>query len=118
MKRAEAEKVMDYLDREVRSLSRLSYQELEQMQFRKDIDSPPELSEYRFAREIKPDEFGGLEVSVFHYFYDQSEVPDYIKEAVGDIEIKIGESQLSNWFNILPNGEIEWPDFEHPEGKD
>ncbi len=118
MKNEVVEKVMDYLGSEVHKLSKLSYPELEEIQIRTDIDPPQGLDDLKFAREIKPDEFGGLEVSVFHYFCDEYEVPDYIKKAVGDVEIKFGESKLSNWFNILPNGEIEWPSFEHPEGED
>jgi len=118
MNRDKLELAFAFQESELSKLSKLAFDTLSQMQSRTGIDSPENLSSYDFAREIKADEFGGLEVSVFHYFTSGTEVPAFIKEAIGSLEMSVGESRMSRWFNIQPNGIINWPKFEHPDGED
>lgn len=107
-----------FQEQELKKYESMTYEELMAIKGRLEIESPEELSQYSFAREIKKDEFGGLEVSVFHYFYPKDETPDWLKEACGGVDISLGESRFSRWFNILKNNKITWPSFEHLDGED
>ena len=112
------EKAIKFQESELAKLSKFSYEELASLPSRSELASPDGLEKFNFACEVKNDEFGGLEVNVFHYFIPEYEVPDDIKKAIGNLDIMVGESKFCRWFNILPSGFIEWPSFEHEDGED
>ena len=108
---------MPYVDREpahefqrsqLQELAKLSYSDLEKYPPRTEIPSPPGLESFNFALEVFPDDSGGLEVSLFHYW-----IPENPGRTIGGFDVTIGEFKSCEWFNISPKGRIVWPDFEH-----
>ena len=118
MKNKAIDKAIEFQDIELKKLSMLSFRELAELPPRYEIISPNGLKEFNFACEIIKDEFGGLEVSVFHYFFPDEESSKIVKSITGRTDITVGESKMCRWFNILPNGNIDWPSYELEEGED
>jgi len=118
MKNKDFDKAIKFQDTELKKLSMFSFQELTEFPTRREIESPKGLEEFNFACEITKDEFGGLEVSVFHYFFPDEEARKIVKQITGNANITVGESKMCRWFNILPNGKIDWPSYELEDGED
>jgi len=117
---ANTDDALKFQENELNKLKGFSYSELDELKGRKEIPSPPNLANFSFAREIKNDEFGGLEVNVFHYFYLTPEQQEEVRRISGSLsdEVSIGESKMCRWFNINRSGDIEWPDMEFQDGED
>ena len=113
------EKARLFQESELRPYAELSYEELLSLKGRQAIESPQGLGSFNFAREIKNDEFGGLEVSVFYYWVpDSSKYPKVIQGIMAEHGVKQVESRSSAWFNISPQGRIEWPEMDQQDGED
>jgi hypothetical protein len=114
------DKAFEFQEQILSGLAELSYYELEALKGRIDIEAPDGLAEFSFAREVTDDEFGGLEVAVFHYYFPNDEELAITKSILGDMakDVTLGECQMRLWFNISADGSIEWPDMEFHEGDD
>ena len=114
----DASRVSAFQERVLKELSSLSFGELTSMQGRVDLEPPDELLDLNFARDIRKDEDGGLEVSVLHYWTSDEATQERVKAMSGVSDVTLGETKICRWFNIAPNGQIDWPSFEHEDGED
>ena len=114
------DKAFKFQEEVLSGLAALSYAELEALKGRIDLEAPDGVSEFSFAREVSEDEFGGLEVAVFHYYFPTEGVLAITRSVLGEMarDVTPGECQMRRWFNISPAGRIEWPDMEFHEGDD
>lgn len=116
--KSDRRKAEKFKERELSKYSEFTYKEVATLKKkgRQKIKSPPGLEHFNFALEVKKNDDGGLELSVFHYDlppYD--EVPDWINEASGIDDITQGESSFRLWFDIYKVDSKNWPSFEHTD---
>lgn len=119
--RSEHEKARKFTETELEKYSDYSYQDVVELGLGKriSIESPPGFEQFNFAMEVRNNDDGGLEVSVFyHDIPPYEEVPSWFKDAIGTEDISHGESSFRVWYEIYKDGRKVWPSFEHPDGED
>jgi hypothetical protein len=92
-------------------LSCLPVSELAKFPKVQDIDAPGPLSGRKFTVERTRREGGGFEIAVVHFLTTTwEERPDL--DFIGFGRVRIGPARDRRWFDVTPNGRIEWPVFE------